>query len=44
MEVYRKLMEVNFFSVVAITQAALPMLKKSKGRIINVTSMSGKDY
>jgi len=39
---YRRIMEVNFFSVVALTKAALPLLKKTWGsRVVNVTSMAG---
>ncbi|NXJ11506.1 DHI1 dehydrogenase, partial [Odontophorus gujanensis] len=38
----RKLMDINFLSYVAMTTAALPMLKKSKGSIVVVSSASGK--
>lgn len=34
-------MEVNFFGVVAVTRAALPLLRASKGRVITVTSVGG---
>ncbi|MFK8908492.1 SDR family NAD(P)-dependent oxidoreductase [Streptomyces sp. YS-3] len=37
----RAAMEVNFFSVVAVTRAALPHLRASKGRVITVTSVGG---
>ncbi|GFU09674.1 hypothetical protein NPIL_125091 [Nephila pilipes] len=35
-------MEVNTFGVVRITKAFLPLLRKSKGRIINITSLAGR--
>lgn len=35
-------MNVNFFSVYKITQKFLPMLRQSKGRIVNMGSISGK--
>ena len=37
---WRKTFDVNFFSVVEIVQAALPALRKSKGRIIFTSSGS----
>ena len=36
----RKLMEVNVIGLLAITQAFIPMLRKKKGRIINIGSTS----
>ena len=42
MDVTRKVMEVNFFGVVATTQAFLPLLKKCKhSRIVNLSSLAG---
>ncbi|QTD96031.1 Putative oxidoreductase SadH [Streptomyces cyanogenus] len=37
----RAAMEVNFFGVVAVTRAALPHLRASRGRVITVTSVGG---
>lgn len=37
----RAVMEVNFFGVVMVTQAALPHLRTSRGRLITVTSVGG---
>lgn len=37
-----KQLHTNVIGVVAITQAALPYLRKSKGRIINIGSISGR--
>lgn len=44
LEEYRSIMEVNFFSVVAVVKACLPLLKQAKGRIVNVTSFAGLFY
>lgn len=41
MDVVRKSMEVNYFGVVEVTRAAMPLLRESKGRIITVTSVGG---
>ena len=42
LEVWRKTFETNFFGVVAVTQAFLPLLLKSEaGRIVNVSSILG---
>jgi len=38
----RKLLDINFLSYVAMTVAALPMLKESKGSIVVVSSMAGE--
>ncbi|XP_051024702.1 17-beta-hydroxysteroid dehydrogenase type 2 [Acomys russatus] len=39
---YRKCMAVNFFGAVEVTKVFLPLLRKSKGRLVNVSSMGGK--
>lgn len=41
MELYRKILEVNLFAMIATCKAFLPQLKESQGRIVNVTSMAG---
>ncbi|XP_020636309.1 11-beta-hydroxysteroid dehydrogenase 1 isoform X1 [Pogona vitticeps] len=38
----QKLLDINFLSYVTMTVAALPMLKKSAGSIVVVSSMAGK--
>jgi NAD(P)-dependent dehydrogenase (short-subunit alcohol dehydrogenase family) len=37
----RAAMEVNYFGVVAVSQAALPHLRASHGRLVTVTSVGG---
>ncbi|XP_072035121.1 retinol dehydrogenase 16-like [Amphiura filiformis] len=39
---YQKLWETNCLGQVRMVKAFLPLLRKSKGRIVNVTSMSGR--
>lgn len=42
-EEYRMQFETNFFGVIAVTQAVLPMMRaQGQGRIINMSSISGK--
>lgn len=43
MEAWRSQLETNFFGVVALTRAVIPhMRKQMSGRIINVSSLSGR--
>jgi len=42
MEIYRKVMEVNFFGHVMMTKKFLPLIKKRKGRIVNMASIAGR--
>ncbi len=37
----REQFEVNFFSVIALTQACIPFLRETRGRILNVSSICG---
>ncbi|MFJ7211726.1 SDR family NAD(P)-dependent oxidoreductase [Amycolatopsis sp. NPDC098790] len=39
---WRRLFEVNLFGHVAVTQALLPFLHRSGGRIVNISSVGGK--
>jgi 3-dehydrosphinganine reductase len=42
LEIFRSMMDVNYFGTVYITKAALPgMLKRGSGHIINISSMGG---
>lgn len=41
MEDYRTTMEVNFFGLIAVTHAFIPLLRAARGRIVNVSSVSG---
>ncbi len=41
MEDMRKVMEVNYFGVVAMTKAAMPHLRSSGGRVVTVSSVGG---
>lgn len=40
-EELRRVMEVNFFGTVAVTRAALPMLRATRGRVVTVSSVGG---
>ena len=39
---WRRMFAVNLFGQVAVTQALLPALLRSKGRVVNVSSVGGK--
>ena len=40
--VWRRMFEVNLFGQVAVTQALLPALIDSSGRVVNISSVGGK--
>ncbi|GIY76618.1 hypothetical protein CEXT_282921 [Caerostris extrusa] len=39
---FRDCVEVNAFGPIRVTKAFLPLIRKSKGRVVNVTSMGGR--
>ena len=39
---YQRNMEVNFFGTVRLTQAFLPMIRESKGRVVNIGSIGAR--
>jgi NAD(P)-dependent dehydrogenase (short-subunit alcohol dehydrogenase family) len=39
---WRRMFEVNLFGQIAVTQALLPSLIRSKGRVVNISSVGGK--
>ncbi|HLA84653.1 MAG TPA: SDR family NAD(P)-dependent oxidoreductase [Thermoguttaceae bacterium] len=41
LEAFRRQLEVNVVGQVAVTQAVLPLLRKARGRIVNMSSTSG---
>ena len=41
-EKLRRQLEVNVIGQIAVTQAFLPLLRKSRGRIVNMSSVSGR--
>ncbi|MFV0382629.1 SDR family NAD(P)-dependent oxidoreductase [Paracoccus sp. (in: a-proteobacteria)] len=38
---FREVMEINYFGVINTTRAALPHLRQSRGRLINIASVAG---
>ncbi|XP_064634735.1 retinol dehydrogenase 7-like [Lineus longissimus] len=39
---YEKVLNINFFGVVRMSRKFIPLIRKSKGRIVNVSSILGK--
>jgi len=39
---YEEFMQTNVIGTVTVTMAFLPLLKKARGRVVNVTSISGR--
>lgn len=42
LEELRRVLEVNVIGLIAVTQAFLPSLRRSRGRIVNIGSISGR--
>ena len=42
--VFRKIVDINLFGAVRITKSLLPLIRKAKGRIVNVSSLLGKFF
>lgn len=41
-KILQNVLDVNLYGPVRITRAMLPLIRQAKGRVINVSSMSGK--
>ncbi|XP_035693492.1 D-beta-hydroxybutyrate dehydrogenase, mitochondrial-like [Branchiostoma floridae] len=41
MATYRRVMEVNTFGTVRVTKAFLPLIRRAKGRVVNISSVGG---
>jgi NAD(P)-dependent dehydrogenase (short-subunit alcohol dehydrogenase family) len=42
MSEWQRQFECNFFGVIRVTKACLPLLRESKGRVVNISSISGR--
>lgn len=39
---YKSMLEVNLIGVISVTLSVLPLIKKARGRVVNVASLSGR--
>ncbi|OWF53402.1 D-beta-hydroxybutyrate dehydrogenase, mitochondrial-like [Mizuhopecten yessoensis] len=41
-EQYKKCMDVNLYGMIRVTKACLPLIRKCKGRVVNISSVKGR--
>ena len=41
--IFRQVMEVNLFGTIRVTKMFLPLIKRSKGRVVNMGSVAGEE-
>lgn len=41
-KVFRQILDINLFGMVRITKAFLPLVRKAKGRVVNMSSLAGR--
>lgn len=39
---YKSMLDVNLYGVIAVTLSVLPLIKKARGRVVNVASVFGR--
>ncbi|KAK9527691.1 hypothetical protein VZT92_014231 [Zoarces viviparus] len=42
MDTYKQVSEVNLWGTIRVTKAILPLIRKAKGRVVNLSSMNGR--
>ncbi|KAM6908268.1 D-beta-hydroxybutyrate dehydrogenase, mitochondrial isoform 1-T2 [Lycodopsis pacificus] len=42
MDTYKQVSEVNLWGTIRVTKAVLPLIRRAKGRVVNVSSMNGR--
>ncbi|XP_029473037.1 D-beta-hydroxybutyrate dehydrogenase, mitochondrial [Rhinatrema bivittatum] len=42
METYKEVAEVNLWGTIRVTKASLPLIRRAKGRVVNISSMLGR--
>uniref|UniRef100_A0A3Q2TAQ2 3-hydroxybutyrate dehydrogenase, type 1 n=1 Tax=Fundulus heteroclitus TaxID=8078 RepID=A0A3Q2TAQ2_FUNHE len=42
MDTYRQVSEVNLWGTIRVTKAVLPLIRRAKGRVVNIASMYGR--
>lgn len=43
LDVFRRTADVNLWGMVDVTKTFLPLIKKARGRVVNLSSMAGKE-
>ena len=42
MDAYQRVIDVNLMGLIRVTKAFLPLIRRAKGRVVNISSVSGK--
>ena len=42
MDAYQRVIDVNLMGLIRVTKAFLPLVRRAKGRVVNMSSLAGK--
>ena len=42
MDAYQRVIDVNLMGLIRVTKAFLPLIRRAKGRVVNISSLAGK--
>ena len=43
MDAYQRVIDVNLTGMIRVTKAFLPLVRRAKGRVVNISSLAGRN-